>query len=66
MLDGYGLHKLVWNAADERFGDIIVASPADAQGRGISLAIRQNGAAANLHIKFEMLDCNRALAHACV
>ena len=48
MLDGYGLHQLVWDAADERFGDVLVASPADAGGRGISLAVRQNGAAANL------------------
>lgn len=48
MLDGYGLHKLVWDAADERFGDVLVASPADAGGRGISLAVRQNGAATNL------------------
>ena len=48
MLDGYGLHSLVWDACDERFGDVLVASPADAQGRGISLAVRQNGAAADL------------------
>ncbi len=48
MLDRYGLHSLVWDAADERFGDVLVASPADAGGRGISLAVRQGGAAANL------------------
>ena len=48
MLDGYGLHQLTWDACDERFGDVLVASPADAQGRGISLAVRKNGAAANL------------------
>lgn len=48
MLDGYGLHKLVWDAADERFGDVLVASPADAGGRGISLSVRQDGAAADL------------------
>ena len=30
------------------FGDVLVASPADAGGRGISLTVRQNGAAANL------------------
>ena len=48
MLDGYGLHKLVWDACDERFGDVLVASPADACGRGISLSVRQNGAAADL------------------
>ena len=48
MLDEYGLHKLVWDACDERFGDVLVASPADACGRGISLSVRQNGAAADL------------------
>ena len=48
MLDGYGLHQLTWDTCNERFGDVLVASPADVQGRGISLAIRQNGAAANL------------------
>ena len=48
MLDGYGLHKLVWDACDERFGDVLVASPADACGRGISLAVRDGGAAADL------------------
>ncbi len=47
MLDGYGLHSLVWDAADERFGDVLVTSPVDAGGRGISLAMRQGGAAAN-------------------
>ena len=48
MLEGYGLHQLTWDTCDERFGNVLVASPADAQGRGISLAVRQNGAAANL------------------
>ena len=48
MLDGYGLHQLTWDTCDERFGDVMVASPADACGRGISLAVRQNGAAADL------------------
>ena len=47
MLDGYGLHQLTWDPCDERFGDVMVASPADACGRGISLAVRQNGAAAD-------------------
>ena len=46
MLDSYGLHELVWDACDERFSDILVASPADAGGRGISLAVREDGAAA--------------------
>ena len=44
MLDTYGLHKIVWDACDERFNDILVASPADAGGRGISLAVREDGA----------------------
>ena len=48
MLDGYGLHKLVWDACDERFDDVLAASLADAGGRGISLSVRQNGVAANL------------------
>lgn len=48
MLDGYGLHQLTWDTCDERFGDVLVASPADAGGRGISLAVRERGAAADL------------------
>lgn len=48
MLDGHGLHKLVCDACDERFDDVLVASLADAGGRGISLSVRQNGVAANL------------------
>ena len=48
MLEGYGLHQLTWDACNERFGDVLVASPADAGRRGISLAVRQNGAAADL------------------
>ena len=48
MLETYGLHSLVWDTCDEYFGDVLVASPADAGGRGISLSVRQNGAAANL------------------
>ena len=48
MLDGYGLHQLTWDTCGERFGDVLVASPADACGRGISLSVRQNGAAASL------------------
>ena len=35
MLDGYGIHTLIWDAADERLGEWLVASPADATGRGI-------------------------------
>ena len=48
MLDGYGLHQLTWDTCGERFGDVLVASPADACGRGISLSVRQNGVAADL------------------
>lgn len=48
MLEGYGLYQLTWDTCDERFGDVLVASSADAGGRGISLTVRQNGAVANL------------------
>lgn len=48
MLDNYGLHELVWNMADQVINDYFVASPSDAGGRGIALAVRQNGAAADM------------------
>lgn len=48
MLEGYGIHTLIWDSADERLGDFMVASPADAQGRGIELHVRQGGAVADL------------------
>lgn len=48
MLDGYGLHTMIWDSADERLGDFLVASPADANGRGLELHVRQGGAAADL------------------
>ena len=48
MLEGYGIHTLIWDAADERLGEWLVASPADATGRGIELHVRQGGAAADL------------------
>ena len=48
MLDGYGIHTLIWDSADERLGDFLVASPADAEGRGLELHVRQGGAAADL------------------
>lgn len=48
MLDGYGIHTMIWDSADERLGDCLVASPADATGRGLELHVRQGGAAANL------------------
>lgn len=47
-LDDYGLHEIVWNAGDDYFSDCFAASPADADGRGISLAMKQNGAALDL------------------
>ena len=43
MLDGYGLHTIIWDSADERLGDFLVASPADAEGRGLELHLRQGG-----------------------
>ena len=48
MLDGYGLHTMIWDSADERLGDFLVASSADAAGRGLELHVRQGGAAADL------------------
>lgn len=48
MLEGYGIHTLIWDAADERFGEWLVASLADVTGRGIELHVRQGGAAADL------------------
>ena len=48
MLDGYGLHRLTWDDADRRMSDVLVASPADARGRGILLSVRQDGAAADM------------------
>ena len=48
MPDTYGLHELAWDACDERFGDILVASPADARGRGIALSVREGGVEADL------------------
>lgn len=37
MLDGYGFHTIVWDSADERLGDFLVASHADATGRDLEL-----------------------------
>lgn len=48
MLEGYGIHTLIWDAADDRLGDWLVASPADAEGRGLELHVRQGGHAADL------------------
>lgn len=47
-LDGYGLHTIIWDSADERLGDFLVASPADATERGLELHVRQGGAAEDL------------------
>lgn len=40
MLDGYGLHTIIWDSADERLGDFLVSTPADAMGRGLELHVR--------------------------
>lgn len=40
VLSGYGLHELTWETCDDALGCGFVASPADAQGRGISLAVK--------------------------
>lgn len=47
-LDGYGLHELVWEACDDVFAGALVASPADAEGRGIALTVRRDGQAVDL------------------
>ena len=47
-LDGYGLHELVWETADDVIGELFIASPADAGGRGIALTVKKGGQAANL------------------
>ena len=47
-LEGYGLHELVWESCDDVFAGALVASPADAEGRGIALAVRRDGEAADL------------------
>ena len=48
VLEGFGLHDLIWDAVDGPFGGALVASPADAGGRGIALYVRQDGAEADL------------------
>ena len=47
-LDGYGLHELVWESCDDVFAGALVASPADAEGRGIALSVRRDGEAVDL------------------
>ena len=48
VLDGYGLHEMTWETCDDVLDCGLVASPADAQGRGISLAVKRGGTAADL------------------
>lgn len=47
-LDGFGLHELVWESCDDVFAGALVASPADAEGRGIALSVRRDGEAVDL------------------
>ena len=47
-LDIDGLSTLTWSQADEVFGGVLVASPADAQGRGIFLKVVREDAAVDL------------------
>ena len=47
-LDTDGLSTLTWSQADEVFGGVLVASPADAQGRGILLKVVRDEAAVDL------------------
>lgn len=48
LLEGFGIHTLIWDAADDRLGDFLVASPADAERRGLELHVRQGGRAADV------------------
>ena len=43
-----GLAKLVWGECDEVFGGVLVASPADAHGRGIELHVERGGVGIDL------------------
>lgn len=47
-LDGDGLREVVWDECDAPFAGPFVASPADAEGRGIALSVTRGGGAANL------------------
>lgn len=47
-LDGYGLAVVTWEAADEPIAGCLVASPADAEGRGMALTVKRDGAAVDL------------------
>lgn len=56
MLDGYGLHSLVWNLACQVVFEIFIASLMDASGRGIALKARENGVACNLSVTTAYLN----------
>ena len=47
-LEGDGLREVVWDECDAPFAGPFVASPADAEGRGIALAVTRGGEAVNL------------------
>jgi hypothetical protein len=47
-LDGDGLREVVWDECDAPFAGPFVASPADAEGRGIALAVTRGGEAVDL------------------
>lgn len=47
-LDGDGLREVVWDECDAPFAGPFVASPADAAGRGIALAVTRGGEAVDL------------------
>ena len=47
-LETDGLSTLTWSQADEVFGGVLVASPADAQGRGVLLKVVRDDAAVDL------------------
>ena len=47
-LDGDGLREVVWDECDAPFAGPFVASPADAVGRGIALAVTRGGEAVDL------------------
>ena len=47
-LDGDGLREVVWDECDAPFVGPFVASPADAEGRGIALSVTRGGEAVDL------------------
>lgn len=48
MLDDFGMRQLIWDTCDDAIGDVFVASPMDARGRGIALSVREGGSAVDL------------------